>query len=73
MLRSRVRDGRLGNVGLHSDLMTFDESNGVGDRSVGNPFVGLYGLVLFEPDQEVSEVEKTWARRVDVVGEILAL
>jgi hypothetical protein len=61
-----VKDGRLGSVGLQSDLVELAESD------IGSPRPAMYELVLFDPLQ-LSVVESVLTRRTDVVGDSATL
>jgi len=72
MLGSKFRDGRVGNVGFHSDLATLVDSTGGDDLMAGRPRGCIYGLASFDPAKEVA-VDSVLARRTVEVGEIAAL
>ena len=68
--RSKVRAGRLGSCGRHSDRVMDDESNG-GDI-VGGPRGAACGLVRVELAQD-SAMDRTLARREALLGDAVVL
>jgi hypothetical protein len=72
MLGSKFRDGRVGNVGFHSDLTMLVDSTCGDDLMAGRSRGSMYGLAPFDPAKEVA-AESVLARRAVEVGEIATL